>query len=49
VTGPPPLHCGYRETGYHYLDRYPYLDERGVLREAADPCRFLVKDLATPM
>lgn len=42
------LRLGYRETGRHYLDRYAYLDDSGVTREAADPCRFLVKDLATP-
>lgn len=39
------LRLGYRETGQRYLDRYAYLDDSGVTREAADRCRFLVKDL----
>ena len=42
------LRLGYCETGRHYLDRYAYLDDSGVTREAADPCRFLVKDIAIP-
>lgn len=37
------LRLGYQDTGCHYIDRYSYLDESGVRREAADPCRFLVK------
>jgi GNAT superfamily N-acetyltransferase len=43
------LRLGYQDIGCHYIDRYPYLDEQGALRTAADPCRFLVKTLADPM
>jgi GNAT superfamily N-acetyltransferase len=39
------LRLGYAETGCRYLDRYHYLDDFGVRREAADPCRFLVKNI----
>jgi GNAT superfamily N-acetyltransferase len=38
------LRLGYRETGCRYLDRYAYLDDQGTSREAADPCRYLIKE-----
>jgi ribosomal protein S18 acetylase RimI-like enzyme len=40
------LRLGYRETDCHYLDRYEYVDGGGVELQVADPCRFLVKQLA---
>ena len=40
------LRLGYQETGCRYLDRYHYIDDAGVRHEVADPCRFLVKELA---
>ncbi|WP_433180944.1 GNAT family N-acetyltransferase [Actinoallomurus sp. CA-150999] len=39
------LRLGYQETGCHYLDRYDYVETDGVIRQAADPTRFLVKPL----
>ncbi|GIJ32843.1 GNAT family N-acetyltransferase [Micromonospora sediminimaris] len=39
------LRLGYEDTGYRYLDRYHYTDDRGTRHEVADPCRFLVKSL----
>lgn len=38
------LRLGYRETGFHYLDRYVYADDRGC-HDVADPCRFLIKEI----
>jgi GNAT superfamily N-acetyltransferase len=40
------LRLGYRDTGYVYLDRYQHIDDEGVTREVADPCRFLIKELS---
>ncbi|WP_045743829.1 MULTISPECIES: GNAT family N-acetyltransferase [Actinoplanes] len=37
------LRLGYQETGCHYLDRYPFIDDQGSVHEMADPSRFLVK------
>ncbi|MEV0399696.1 GNAT family N-acetyltransferase [Actinoallomurus sp. NPDC050550] len=39
------LRLGYQETGCQYLDRYDYVGTDGVIRQAADPTRFLVKPL----
>ncbi|GAA3295462.1 hypothetical protein GCM10020218_076540 [Dactylosporangium vinaceum] len=39
------LRLGYRETDLHYMDFYHYTDETGR-HEVADPCRFLIKQLA---
>ncbi|NGM12937.1 GNAT family N-acetyltransferase [Verrucosispora sp. CWR15] len=39
------LRLGYEDTGYRYLDRYHYIDERGTRHEVADRCLFLVKEL----
>ncbi|WFE48320.1 hypothetical protein [Verrucosispora sp. WMMD1129] len=39
------LRLGYEDTGFRYLDRYHYLDDRGTRHEVAEPCRFLVKSL----
>lgn len=36
---------GYREVVPEYFDRYTYQDSSGQLQHAADPCRFMVKDL----
>jgi GNAT superfamily N-acetyltransferase len=40
------LRLGYRDPGCRYLDRYTVVDGAGARHEVADPCRFLVKDLA---
>ncbi|MBB2948475.1 GNAT superfamily N-acetyltransferase [Actinoplanes lutulentus] len=40
------LRLGYVETGCHYDDHYPWIDEAGARHIAADPCRFLMKALA---
>lgn len=42
------LRLGYQETGCRYLDRYHYTDGNGIRRDAADPCRFLIKPLPGP-
>nr|WP_296074392.1 GNAT family N-acetyltransferase [uncultured Actinoplanes sp.] len=39
------LRLGYRDEECRYLDRYHYVDDNGVRKEAVDPCRFLVKEL----
>ncbi|GAV40361.1 GNAT family N-acetyltransferase [Streptomyces acidiscabies] len=36
---------GYRP-GVRYIDRWSYRDVNGVLREHADPCRFLTRELS---
>ncbi|QHI67912.1 GNAT family N-acetyltransferase [Tichowtungia aerotolerans] len=38
-------HLGYKEAIEEYYDRYPCLDETGHPKEAADLCRFMVKNL----
>lgn len=46
------LRLGYRDLACPYVDRYHYLDEQGIRQEAADPCRFLIRELlpvADPM
>jgi GNAT superfamily N-acetyltransferase len=36
---------GYRETGYHYDDHYPWIDEDGNSHIMTDPCRFLTRTI----
>jgi GNAT superfamily N-acetyltransferase len=39
------LRLGYQDQGCRYLDRYYYLDGRGVRHDVTEPARFLVKAL----
>jgi GNAT superfamily N-acetyltransferase len=39
------LRLGYTETGCRYLDRYDFVADDGTSQQAAEPCRFLIKDL----
>ncbi|GAA0951542.1 hypothetical protein GCM10009560_72380 [Nonomuraea longicatena] len=41
----PCLRLGYEDTGCRYLDHYHHLDDHGIRREVAGPCRFLIKPL----
>ncbi|MBM2615962.1 GNAT family N-acetyltransferase [Actinoplanes sp. LDG1-06] len=38
---------GYAETGCRYVDRFTVVDDDGSRREIAEPCRFLVSELAS--